>query len=287
MNHRIFLLVSLVASLVSAAFGQFTGSESFSGALGGNWSASFTDNVNGFASKSLAPAGGQLEWLATTNATAGGNGGTGVLTWTVNQGSYTSDWSASLKVYNNWDRVGANGTVDIGLQLWNTTDTADYVKVVLKQATAAGTVVHTGLHSNTAVTAAPLQNNPLNSPSTSSGPYSVGMSFSSSNKVITTYYNFGSGWTLLGSFGVGGSGGTVANADWGTSGPSAFTIGILADAMTFDANAITLNSGTVYADDFSLSATPITAVPEPSTYAAFAGLAALGLAFWRRRLVAR
>ena len=36
--------------------------------------------------------------------------------------------------------------------------------------------------------------------------------------------------------------------------------------------------GSVYADNFAVSA-----IPEPSTYAALAGLGALGLAFWRRR----
>jgi hypothetical protein len=38
---------------------------------------------------------------------------------------------------------------------------------------------------------------------------------------------------------------------------------------------------------FTISSLTIAAVPEPSTYAAFAGAAALGLAFLRRRLLAR
>ncbi len=44
--------------------------------------------------------------------------------------------------------------------------------------------------------------------------------------------------------------------------------------------AAAVTVGSAYADNFSVSA-----IPEPSTYAAFAGLGALGLAFWRRRQV--
>jgi hypothetical protein len=51
----------------------------------------------------------------------------------------------------------------------------------------------------------------------------------------------------------------------------------------------TIPAATMYADNFSVTsgATAMVAVPEPSTYAACAGAAALGLAFWHRRRQAR
>lgn len=49
-----------------------------------------------------------------------------------------------------------------------------------------------------------------------------------------------------------------------------------------------LSSGDAYFDNFEVSTVHLsfTAVPEPSTWAGLAGLAALGLAFWRRRKLA-
>jgi Flp pilus assembly protein TadG len=44
---------------------------------------------------------------------------------------------------------------------------------------------------------------------------------------------------------------------------------------------LTVSGNTLTTDDSTLSR--VTAIPEPSTYAAFAGLGALGLAVWRRR----
>ena len=46
-----------------------------------------------------------------------------------------------------------------------------------------------------------------------------------------------------------------------------------------------ISGDSMFADNFSVvaGATAMSAVPEPSTYAAIAGLGALGLAFWHRR----
>jgi hypothetical protein len=53
---------------------------------------------------------------------------------------------------------------------------------------------------------------------------------------------------------------------------------------TFDAFAI--YSVNTNGSNFAIDNVLITAVPEPSTYAACAGAAVLGLAFWRRRRAA-
>jgi hypothetical protein len=286
---RILKLVALVAILfgltATASFAQFVGSETFSSSLGSNWGAvSYTD-VGGFVSKDLSAGSGFLNWVATTNAAANvSNGGVAFLSWIANTGSYTSDWSVTLTVHNDWDRSAPSGQVDIGLILANLNDSNDYVKVVLKQATMGPPVnlVHSGVHENGS-----LVGSPANSASSTIGiDGTIGISYSNADKVISTFYDFGGGWTLLGRFGTNGSGGT-SNATWDMGGSPAFGVGIMADAIIsngpFATNSITLNLGDVYADSFALSSTPITAVPEPSTYAALFGVAALGFVAWRRR----
>jgi hypothetical protein len=62
-----------------------------------------------------------------------------------------------------------------------------------------------------------------------------------------------------------------------TSGAAA-TNGFFFEVFGSSNAAAAITSGSMFADNFSVSA-----IPEPSTYAAMAGAAALGLAFWRRR----
>ncbi len=64
------------------------------------------------------------------------------------------------------------------------------------------------------------------------------------------------------------------NGNPATSVDNGFNFGVFGNSNMLA--GITL--GSVYADNMSVSA-----IPEPSTYAALAGLGALGLAFWRRR----
>jgi hypothetical protein len=55
---------------------------------------------------------------------------------------------------------------------------------------------------------------------------------------------------------------------------------------TYAFDAFAIYSVTTNGSNFVIDTVKITAVPEPSTYAACAGAAVLGLAFWRRRRAA-
>ena len=99
-------------------------------------------------------------------------------------------------------------------------------------------------------------------------------------KTLTSAYSFdGSSFTDVNSFNpLTGAG--VTGSGWSnTTNPvsNGFNLGITGNSDA--AGAISV--GSIYADNFSVSA-----VPEPSTYAAIFGGLVLGLAIWRRRQAA-
>ena len=61
---------------------------------------------------------------------------------------------------------------------------------------------------------------------------------------------------------------------------------IVSSPSTYAFDAFALYSVSTAGSNFTIDNVTITAVPEPSTYAACAGAAVLGLAFWRRRRAA-
>ncbi len=107
----------------------------------------------------------------------------------------------------------------------------------------------------------------------------IGFAFDWENKLIiagydedgaTDGYNFSS----IGSYDV---------TSWGLGESDVFyaSLGLSysTDSTGFDA----ISSGFVTADNFTVTDINVSAVPEPSTYAAFFGLTALGAALWSRR----
>lgn len=205
-----------------------------------------------------------------------------------------SDWSVSVNATNTFSAGSGQQSVQIGMFVSNTSGldwapvapplTHDYVKLVLAN-NSGGPYIHGGLH----LDGTPSPNNPPINPKTvggiSSTTGSLVFSYVASTQVITAGYNFNGTLIQFGSYGVaGGTNGSTANADWAMSGGT-FTISLFGQAST-SGSAYTLSSGTTYLDDFSTtdSVTSMTApVPEPSTYAALFGVAALGFAAWRRR----
>lgn len=79
--------------------------------------------------------------------------------------------------------------------------------------------------------------------------------------------------------------GTLTNdGSWYASGPSSITLSGLSSATTFRlyASGASAGGGTLRVDDVTLAGS-ISAVPEPSTYAAIFGAVVLAGAAWRRR----
>lgn len=113
----------------------------------------------------------------------------------------------------------------------------------------------------------------------------VGISFNATTKVLTANYDTdGAGGndpvTMDGS-----SADYVDTSTWNMVSGDTFSIYLVAnsgfDAEIGSGDGPTLVAGQVTVDNFS--GTDLSAVPEPSTYAALLGVCALGFASWRRR----
>jgi hypothetical protein len=272
---RLLVLACSLAGAIAPAFAQLSGSENFNAALGGNWGSVISANT-GTGSGGLAQGSNVLNFTATIGA---GNGNaTQTLPWTLNSGVTNADWSVTLAVNNAWTLASTQERVDIGLVVWNSADSTDYVRLLLQKSDFSGTggpANRNVFHSNVGNNGSTLFVGDSAGGIGSSG--TIGISYNGASQVFSTFYDVGSGWTQIGSFGVAGSGGTTGNTTWGSL--SAFSVGIVGVAINNTGAGMTVSSG-LTADNFALSAT---AIPEPSTYAALLGLGAIGAAWVRRR----
>jgi hypothetical protein len=268
MNRLLLVSLFFLAGAASPAFGQFVGSENFSAALGANW-ASPVNTITGIASGQLAQSssnGGIVDWTPLVGSIGSAGSYETILRWAANTGVTNADWSVTLAV-NHTFNVAPNERVSIGLVVRNTGNANDQVQNLLHRTNfgTATNVFHSSLRNNGSV--ASIADSAANIGSAGS----LAISFNSSTQTLSTFYTVGSGWVPMGSFSL---------SSWSTV--TGFDVGIHANAYrTVDGGEMNVPAGTVYADNFSLSASPI---PEPSTYAAIFGLVSLvGAYAWRRR----
>lgn len=279
---KTILLVGSFLALLSTSPGQLV--DSFDATVAGRWGTAVWTPIGppeaGASSISFSQDNGnsRADWQVTLSGAS--NSANRFVPLQTYVGSYDSNWTFDLAVVNGFSPATGQST-QIGLLLFNTTGmsanlTADYVKLVLVQSPAdfggpaAGNVIHYGSHSNT-VSNATSTLAPAGSSAT------LKLSYDSSAHTIATY----NGATLLTTYGIGGSGGDSFQ-NWGMNSGDTFTFGLYAQSGTNGSGAgFTLPAGTAYAE--SLTTTGLTAIPEPSTYAALCGVLAFSVACWRRR----
>lgn len=266
----LLLALAFAGLLVSPLRAQYLGSNDFSSSTGGGGQYSLTANAGTFTVEQ-----DRLEYSAGLTASSR------VLTMnSAANSAYTEDWTASLSLTNL--AAPTSGFNLISMQVFSANAEYGFFNIGLYR-TASGTSGVLFEKGNT--TDGTVNTYTFTSYIAAESDFSdvlVRMSHNSTTKDITLGYSQDGGATYLDTitFNPNLTGAGVSAGNWFAAPTDGYSFRILGR------NSVdTIAGDLMYADDFSVAAgaTAMTAIPEPSTYAAFAGLGALGLAFWRRR----
>ncbi|HVT73199.1 MAG TPA: PEP-CTERM sorting domain-containing protein [Lacunisphaera sp.] len=264
MNLRHLLLLPGLAALSLPVSAQtFAGADNFDSGQTAKWD--YVYRLNGATQGTLDFSNNRLDF-----SKAGAGVGNQYRLWdsdgtaspSVTASSFTTGWTMSMSVTNTLGGLTGGEFATVGLNLFN--DANSYSALMLS-ATSTGNYIRAEGTGFTAVNSAVGDNTDVWLQLTwNAGAQTLAAAYSFDNSTFTPVATF------------------HPTTEWDNSAPATavsngFNFGVFVNSDTTAA----ISSGSVYADNFSVSA-----VPEPSTYAAFAGLGALGLAFWRRRRAA-
>jgi uncharacterized delta-60 repeat protein len=249
--------------VLSVREGPLAGSEDFADNVKDTNRWFSQDNTN--AGGTLVEANGRLEYrVATPNA----DYDEALRPWGLNYAGNSDAFDVILDVHNQVPANDpSNRNASIGITVTSLENRQDSIYVELARGSADGTGFLSALRSHEfggdEVTPYTV---PTNHPAVTDG--SVRLSYNPTTKLFTAWYDAtGSGdgyqWTAYGTFGVGASGGgSMRNSAWLLTQNRGFEVSI----SSFS-EGLTTASGSVYADNFSLSTTGI------STQATLASLA--------------
>lgn len=260
-KSTLLLALAFAGLLVSTASAQvFVGSDDFSGG-GSKWSYSFQIAGSGTSNGALTFSGTQLDF--SKGATAGsfyrGWDGDGAGTASRTSDSLTTSWVADLTVTNTLGGLAGGEYSTLGFEV---AGSGGQYSAVMLGASSGGSFLRAEGIGFSAVEVGTADATNVN----------LRLAWDAGTQVLNSYYSFdGTNYTSLATFNP--------VSQWtGGSAASGFFFEVFGNSNAAGA----ISAGSMYADNFA-----VFAIPEPSTYAAFAGLGALGLAFWRRRQQAR
>jgi hypothetical protein len=249
----LFLALTLTGLLVTSSKAQlFVGSDTFEGGSSAKWSYAIPISSSGL----LSFSNNRLDFTKGTGSGGYIRGwdGDGAGTSDRTSASFTTSWVADLTVTNTMGTL-SSGFASIGFEV---AGSGGNYSALLLSASTSGTFFHTETNASTVGDALATTVNDVH----------LRLAWDANTQALNSFYSLdGLNYTGFSTFNP--------VTQW-TAG--AASNGFFFEIVGNSNISAAITSGSMYADNFSISA-----VPEPSTYAAFAGVGALGLAVWRRR----
>jgi len=268
----LFLVLALAASVVPSAYAQYLGTNSFTSSSDITSLSQYSISTNSGAYAVTGSPFGVLEYTASAPESS-----RVLIMNDATNSAYTEDWTAKLVLTNL--AVPTSGYNLISLQVFAAGGYEyGFFNIGLYRAASgtAGVLFEKGR-----TTDGTVDTYGFTSYISSQVDFSnvlVVMSHNAATKDVTLGYSLDGGATYHADTATFNPNSIDDGGAWYAAPTGGYSFRILA-RNTQDAD---IGSGLMVADNFSVTA-GMTAVPEPSTYAAIAGLGALGLAFWRRR----